>query len=78
VFKNIKKFVKSRGLAIPILGLVLTVGASAQRIQPVSSKQIARLQTTHLTKNSEQETVQNTWIESNPNAGLNQFLRKQD
>lgn len=68
MFKNIKKFVKSRGLAIPILGLVLTVGASAQRIQPVSSKQIARLQTASIAKTSEQEALQNTWIESNPDA----------
>ncbi|MDY6896658.1 MAG: hypothetical protein SWZ49_01055 [Cyanobacteriota bacterium] len=68
MLKNIKKFVKSRRFAIPILGLVLTIGASAQRIQPVLSKQIARLQATPPSKTLEEEASQSSWIEKNPDA----------
>ena len=65
MFKNIKKIIQSRRFAIPILGLVLTIGASAQRIQPVLSKQIARLQAASLSETLE-EAPKSTWIESNP------------
>lgn len=66
MLKDIKKIIKSRRFAIPILGLVLTIGASAQRIQPVLSKQIARLQTTPLSETLEEEVPKSTWIETNP------------
>ena len=65
MLKNIKKFIQSRRFAIPILGLVLTIGASAQRIQPVLSKQIARLQAASLSETLE-KAPKSTWIESNP------------
>ncbi|BAY82295.1 hypothetical protein NIES267_17740 [Calothrix parasitica NIES-267] len=65
MLKNIKKFIQSRRFAIPILGLVITIGASAQRIQPVLSKQIARLQAASLSATLE-EAPKSTWIEGNP------------
>ena len=44
MLKCIKKFIPPRRFAVPLLGLVLVVGAIGQRAQPVLSKQMIRLQ----------------------------------
>ncbi|MEM1393724.1 MAG: hypothetical protein AAF757_07290 [Cyanobacteria bacterium P01_D01_bin.116] len=67
MFKNIKKIVQPHRFAIPILGLALAIGASAQRIQPVLSKQIARIQATHSSQ-ALQEEPNSTWMKNNTDA----------
>ncbi|MEO1378531.1 MAG: hypothetical protein AAFW70_30575 [Cyanobacteria bacterium J06635_10] len=44
MIKYINKFIPPRRFAVPLLGLVVVIGAIAQRAQPVLSKQMTRLQ----------------------------------
>jgi len=76
VFKNIKKIVPPRRFAFPLLGLILAIGASAQLIQPVFSKQIAKLQATSQSKALEEEAPKTTWIESNPDASFQSISKE--
>ncbi|MEO1764633.1 MAG: hypothetical protein AAFR83_22345 [Cyanobacteria bacterium J06629_18] len=68
MLKDIKKLVQFRRFAIPILGLLLTIGALAQFIKPVLSKQVARLQAASLSETLEEETPNSTLMESNSDA----------
>ncbi|MBF2016018.1 MAG: hypothetical protein IGS23_12600 [Rivularia sp. T60_A2020_040] len=58
MFKQINKLI-SPPLAVPLLGLVIAIGAISQRAQPVLSKQIYRLQAT-----TEKQVPTITWMEN--------------
>lgn len=65
MLKNIKKIVPPRRFALPLLGLFLTIGAVAQRAQPVLSKQIARLQGTSSSQTLDELAAATNWKENN-------------
>lgn len=65
MFKRISKFIPPPRFAVPALGLVIAIGAVAQRAQPVLSKQIARLQATSPSKALLKEAPTYNWMEDN-------------
>ncbi len=65
MLKNIKKIVPPRRFALPLLGLFLSIGAVAQRAQPVLSKQIARLQAVSSPETLEEKAAVTNWQKNN-------------
>lgn len=70
MLKHTNKFIPPRRFAVPLLGLVIAIGAIGQRAQPVFSKQIARLQAQSKSKASKEQTPTYTWIEGDENADV--------
>ncbi len=63
MLKRINKFIPPRRFAVPLLGIVIAIGAISQRAQPVLSEQIARLQTTSPSESVEEQTPVHIWME---------------
>lgn len=65
MLKGLNKFIPRHLFAVPLLGLVVAIGAIGERAQPVLSKQIAQLQTKSSSKALEEKAPIYTWIEKN-------------
>lgn len=62
MLKCINKFIPPRRFAVPLLGLVIVVGAIGQRAQPVLSRQITRLQANSSSKALDEQALTDTWM----------------
>ena len=64
MIKQINKFIPPPRFAVPVLGLIIAIGAIGQRAQPVLSKQIALLQATSPSTALEEQAPATTWMEN--------------
>jgi len=65
VLKHTKKLIPPFCIAVPLLGLVIAIGAIGQRAQPVLSKQMTRLQATSNSIALKEQAPRYTWMEKN-------------
>lgn len=63
MLKHTKKLIPAFRFAVPLLGLVIAIGAIGQRAQPVLSKQMTRLQATSSSKTVDEQAPPYTWME---------------